>query len=397
MRTVPDTASPKNLAFTPEEYRQRIARTRNALKEQGLDALLIFAQESHYYLTGYDTGGFVFFQCTVLTAADEPITLLTRRPDEVQARDTSLIDDVRIWWDADDANPAVELRAILEEKGLKGARLGIELNTHGLTGFNHERVRHALDGFCELVDGSWIVRRLRLRKSVAELAYVRKAAELCRSSLNAVVAAARPGLPDTALKAIYLKEVLEAGADMPPNPPLFNSGRRALYGRGVSGARILELRDQIVVEYPVSYRRYNVKTEWPIILGPAAPEQRRMFAVVTDALAQMTEVTRAGNPLGDIFEAHRRVLDAAGYAQHRYGACGYSVGIGFAPTSMDVPPMIYPDAALRAEPGMTLFFHVMVTDTDSGYGTGVGHTVLVTEGEAEVLNPLPEAMTIVDS
>ena len=33
-----------------------------------LDAILLFAQESLYYLTGFDTSGFVFFQCAVLTA-----------------------------------------------------------------------------------------------------------------------------------------------------------------------------------------------------------------------------------------------------------------------------------------------------------------------------------------
>ena len=35
------------------------------LKEK-IDALLMFRQESMYWLTGYDTFGFVYFQCLIL-------------------------------------------------------------------------------------------------------------------------------------------------------------------------------------------------------------------------------------------------------------------------------------------------------------------------------------------
>ena len=119
-----------------------------------------------------------------------------------------------------------------------------------------------------------------------------------------------------------------------------------------------------------------------------------LFAIAVTALVTVT--VRAGNPLGLIFDAHARVLDAAGFGRHRYGACGYSVGVSFAPTSMDVPPMIYPNAALECVPGMTLFYHVMITDTDTGYAMGVGHTLLVTEDQPEVLTWLPDDLTVVD-
>ena len=36
------------------------------MKDQKLDALLMFRQESMYWLTGYDTFGYVFFQTLVL-------------------------------------------------------------------------------------------------------------------------------------------------------------------------------------------------------------------------------------------------------------------------------------------------------------------------------------------
>src|SRR5438445_12508651 len=129
------------LHFTRSELEGRVSDARAALRQENLAALLVFAQESHYYLTGFDTSGFVFFQCAVLTADETPITLLTRRPDLEQARRTSIIEDIRLWYDAEGADPSRELQAILEEKGLASARIGVELNTFGLTAMNWERVR----------------------------------------------------------------------------------------------------------------------------------------------------------------------------------------------------------------------------------------------------------------
>src|ERR1700687_3318793 len=132
------------LHFPREEFLGCIAAVRRSLNHRKLDALRVFAQESHYYLTGFDTGGYKHFQCAVLTADDRPITLLTRRPDKEQARRTSIIDDVRIWYDAEGANPALDLKGILEEKGLRGCRVGIEMATHVLTAANYELLRLAV-------------------------------------------------------------------------------------------------------------------------------------------------------------------------------------------------------------------------------------------------------------
>jgi Xaa-Pro dipeptidase len=200
---------------------------------------------------------------------------------------------------------------------------------------------------------------------------------------------------DSTLTATYLSVVLGGGGDMPPNPPLFNSGARAVYGRGVSQPRRLEAVDQIIVEYPVAIRRYNVKTEWTILLGKATDRQRHMFDTVRGTLDRMTEITRPGTTLGEIFDVHAHGLDSAGYAAHRFGATGYAVGLTYAPTSMDVPPMIYAGNPTVCVPGMVLFFHVMLGDSDTGYATGVGHTLLVTEGAPETLTGLPQDLTIV--
>ena len=377
------------LHFPREEHEERIARARRALRERDLAALLIFAQESSFYLTGYDTSGYVFFQCCVLSADDRPITLLTRRPDVQQAHETSVIPDVRVWYDAEGANPALDLRAILAEKGLEGERIGIELNTYGLTGASWEMVRRALDGWCELEDASDVVRGLRLVKSPAELEYVRGAARLADEAMVAMVDAARPGVLDTAVNAAGLNAMLCGGGDVPPAGPLVNSGPRALYGRSVAGAHAIEGTDQITIEFAASYHRYTACIMRTAVVGPASSRQRGMFALVEEALVAMTEAAAPGQPIGLIDDAHRRVFDEAGHRVHRYAACGYSLGATFRPSWMDVPPMLYSGNPTIARPGMVLFPHASLTDADSGYAMALGHTLVITEGGREVLSELP--------
>src|SRR5438477_9906086 len=110
------------LHFTREELADRRKRAVELMQKRGLDGLLCFRQESMYWLTGYDSFGYVFFQCLYL-GADGRLMLLTRAPDRLQARLTSVIDDVRIWVDGPDAKPAEELRRILEQLGCRGRRL----------------------------------------------------------------------------------------------------------------------------------------------------------------------------------------------------------------------------------------------------------------------------------
>jgi Xaa-Pro dipeptidase len=60
------------LHFTRAEFAARTARLEAAMSARGLDGLLLFAPESQYWLTGYDTFGYCFFQCLVLVGGTIP-------------------------------------------------------------------------------------------------------------------------------------------------------------------------------------------------------------------------------------------------------------------------------------------------------------------------------------
>ncbi len=382
------------LHFERAEFEGRIAAARRAMNARGLAAILLFAQESHYYLTGYDTSGYVFFQCTVLTADAQPITLLTRRPDLEQARRTSVIEDVRIWYDAEGAAPADDLRGILAEKGLAGERVGIELDSYGLRAHQYEALKTSLDGWCRLEDTSDLARTLRLVKSPAELAYVRRAAALADASLTAMLDAAGPGAFEGDIAAAGQAAILSGGGDVAPSGPVLGSGERALLVRSATGYRTLDAVDQLTLEFAASYRHYCACLMRTVAIGSGSDAHRAMFSVTTDALAAMTDAARADRPLGEIDDAHRRVYDAAGYGEARMAACGYSLGASFRPTWMDVPPMLYSGNPLVARPGMVLFLHAILIDAPQELAMSLGHTIVIGETGAEVLSKQTPEYTV---
>src|SRR5688500_12711119 len=116
------------LHFDMAEFEARKAHVLEEMARRRLDALLLFAPESHYWLTGYDTFGYCFFQCLVLKRTGT-FTLLTRSADLRQARHTSLIEDIVVWPDQPNAGPALQLREVLNDPGLLGVRLGVDYET----------------------------------------------------------------------------------------------------------------------------------------------------------------------------------------------------------------------------------------------------------------------------
>src|SRR5262249_33056860 len=113
------------LHFTRGEFADRQRRTRAELAKAGLDGLLIFRQESMYWLTGYDTSGYSMFQGMYL-GADGALALLTRSADLRQARLTSVIEDIRIWTHREGADPAAELRDMVADYGGRREPSGVE-------------------------------------------------------------------------------------------------------------------------------------------------------------------------------------------------------------------------------------------------------------------------------
>jgi len=375
------------LHFSGEEYAQRQQKTVEQLKNRQLEGLLMFRQESMYYLSGYDSFGYVFFQCLFL-GVDGHMMLLTRAPDLRQAQHTSIIEDIRIWEDRADADPAVQLKRILDEFGCKGQRLGVEYDAYGLTAKNGKLLEAALSGYCLLEDASDLVSRLRVVKSAAELEYVRKAAELADLACDEAHRLAGPGADEGAILAAMQGIIFSGGGDYPGNEFIIGSGKDALLCRYKSGRRKLDAQDQLTLEWAAAYRHYHAAMMRTIPIGRATPLHQKMHAVTMDAMDACKQALKPGRPIGEVFDAYARVCDAAGMQAHRLNATGYSLGTTFAPNWMDWP-MFYHGNPVIAAPNMVFFLHMILMDSTANHAMCFGHTVVVTETGCQTLSNRP--------
>jgi Xaa-Pro dipeptidase len=375
------------LHFSTEEFDARKDRSIEKLEKRGLDGLLMFRQESMYYLTGYDSFGYVFFQCLYL-GTDGHLMLLTRSPDLRQAQHTSIIEDIRIWVDSANANPADQLMEILKEFGCKRKRLGVEYDAYGLTAKNGKLLENALQDFCTLEDASDMVSKLRVVKSEAEMVYVRKAAELADRAYDEAYRLAGAGADEGNILAAMQGVIFAGGGDYPGNEFIIGSGKDALLCRYKSGRRKLDSQDQLTLEWAAAYRHYHAAMMRTIPVGHATANHKEMHKVCMDAMQACREALQPGRPIGEVFDAYAKTCDAAGMQDHRLNATGYSLGTTFAPNWMDWP-MFYHANPVIAEPNMVFFLHMILMDSDTNHAICFGHTVVVTETGCESLSNRP--------
>ena len=365
------------LHFSDIEFSNRKSKVIQRMKDQNIDALLMFRQESMYWLTGYDTFGYVFFQSLILDQKGNVI-LLTRVPDLRQAQNTSNINDIRIWVDKDNSKPTDDLKIILNELNLKGKRIGIEYEAYGLTGRNALMLNKSLENYCSIVDKSELISKLRVVKSKEEVVYVKKAALLADKALEEVWKYAKTGVNESKILAEMNKVIFEGGGDYPANEFIIGSGENALLCRYQSEKKTLSDKDQISIEWAGTFRHYHSAMFRTIPIGKVDPKHFKMHEACVEALKNCENKLRPGNKVGEIFDVHAKTFDDLGYYKSRMNACGYSLGSTFSPNWMDWP-MLYTGNPYVIKPGNVFFMHMILMDSENQLAMNLGETYLVND------------------
>ena len=371
------------LHFTKEEFQKRKVNILNSMKEHKLDALLMFRQESMYWLTGYDTFGYVFFQTLILDQIGNMI-LLTRAPDFRQAQNTSNIENIRIWVDRDKSNPTDDLKIILNELNLKGKKIGVEYEAYGLTGRNALRLNKSLENYCEVEDHSELITKHRVIKSENEIIYVKKAAELADKALDQAWKYTKAGASEAKILAEMQKVIFEGGGDYPANEFIIGSGHNALLCRYQAEKRSLSTTDQLSIEWAGTFKHYHSAMFRTIPIGKTNPKHTKMHEACVEALINCEKNLIPGKTAGNVFDIHAKTFDDLGYNKSRMNACGYSLGSTFSPNWMDWP-MLYTGNPYIIKPGNIFFMHMILMDSDNNLAMNLGETYLVTENGNERL------------
>ena len=374
--------------FSREEFSQRQQKTRKHLQNLELDGLLLFKIEDMYWLTGYESDGFCIFG-SMFIGTDGALTHLARPADLGNLSYSSICEDVRISPDTEDSTRAEHIKDMLRSLGMEGKKIGIQVDTMGLTPRLFLEISEILDGWCELTVAPDFIRILRLVKSPQELNYFRKAGEVMDIVMDKVIEATYPGAFEGDIYATFYDTLFRLDADLPAHIPPLGSGDSALNLRYTSKRKTVSENDQVTLELGLAYRHYHVACMGVVLTGPEINNRHlKMHKTSVTALDEVQAALRPGTTVGELFDIYKETLEEHGEHDAVLTVAGYTMGAMWPPTWME-EPMIFEGNPLVLEENMTFFTHMILNDRETGLSMAVGETAIVTKDAPEIITHTP--------
>jgi len=374
--------------FSREEFSQRQQKTRKHLQNLELDGLLLFKIEDMYWLTGYESDGFCIFG-SMFIGTEGALTHLARPADLGNLSYSSICEDVRISPDTEDSTRAEHIKDMLRSLGMEGKKIGIQVDTMGLTPRLFLEISEILDGWCELTVAPDFIRILRLVKSPQELNYFRKAGEVMDIVMDKVIEATYPGAFEGDIYATFYDTLFRLDADLPAHIPPLGSGESALNLRYTTKRKNVSENDQVTLELGLAYRHYHVACMGVILTGPEINKRHlKMHKTSVTALDEVQAALRPGTTVGELFDIYKETLEEHGEHDAVLTVAGYTMGAMWPPTWME-EPMIFEGNPLVLEENMTFFTHMILNDRETGLSMAVGETAIVTKDAPEIITHTP--------
>ena len=374
--------------FSREEFSQRQQKTRKHLQNLELDGLLLFKIEDMYWLTGYESDGFCIFG-SMFIGTDGALTHLARPADLGNLSYSSICEDVRISPDTENSTRAEHIKDMLRSLGMEGKKIGIQVDTMGLTPRLFLEISEILDGWCELTVAPDFIRILRLVKSPQELNYFRKAGEVMDIVMDKVIEATYPGAFEGDIYATFYDTLFRLDADLPAHIPPLGSGESALNLRYTTKRKNVSENDQVTLELGLAYRHYHVACMGVVLTGPEINKRHlKMHKTSVTALDEVQAALRPGTTVGELFDIYKETLEEHGEHDAVLTVAGYTMGAMWPPTWME-EPMIFEGNPLVLEENMTFFTHMILNDRETGLSMAVGETAIVTKDAPEIITHTP--------
>lgn len=378
------------ICIQEQEFRARLARLNEKMKELALDAILVYGDEYRKENLRYVSNFWPIFErgAMLMQRDGEPMVLCAPEGEQV-AREMSVWKDVRLVPDflcvtvPDEIDYPLatytSFRALAAQFREKAplSRLGIsglEDMPAGLT----KTIQTTFD--CELVDISPVLFEMRLKKSPDEIACIREAARLAEIGFRALLEEDLIGKTERYAAAIAESAARAAGAEAVIFT-VFGSGERSARIIGRPTDKLIEDGDMIMCALAIQYEGYVSTCELPFAVGNYSKETERVIDVLIRASAAGLPYLKAGEPMKHFVCAVREHF-------HREGLAEYDVypplhGIGCAEAESP-----YPD-----ETTQTPFAVGMTVNTDislfglAGGSNRIEEGFVITEDGAETLFP----------
>ena len=380
--------------FTPAEFGDRLSRLRSAIGEAGLDWLLVLHPVSIRWLIGQDTKSYTVFQCLPISAKPGKLIMFTRGTEQVEFAADTMADELRLYNGAEPEDPMEAFSTLLDELGIRGARVGMEVPGGYLQPSHYVRLK-AMLGDALVQEPCGLLMALRAVKSAAEIAYVREASRIGALALDKLIGAVAEGVSELELAAVAYHTLLSNGSGLPASTMNLMTGERSAFALGGPTERRMRRGDTGLVEMGAARRRYTATLGRQWSLGPPSARLTSLYDVIRRASDACLAEMRAGVPAVVPHEAAKRVIAEAGLDQYRAHTTGYGMAPGFPPSWGESPNMFGGSAdVLRA--GMVVSVEPAVFLPEEGLGVRLIDNVLVTDSGLEMLTQTPRDLIVVD-
>jgi Xaa-Pro aminopeptidase len=343
------------------------------LAAEGLDALLVTSLANIRYLTGFSGSA------GLLLAHAGDLLLVTdfRYQEQAEA-------------EVDGAARVVVERTSAWERLFReaGGNLGtIGYEAHALSARDAERLGVLGKGW------HWraapeLVERLRVRKSAAEVAAVRAAAQLATQALATTLAGVRVGQTEREIAGALEAELRRLGSENHPFPTIVASGPRTAWPHARTSGRAVARGEWLLLDFGAQVDGYCADITRTVLVGARATDaQRTLYELVRTAQSTARERIRAGMPARDADALARDLIEARGFGD----AFGHSLGHGLGLEVHEAPRLartnaepVPVDAVVTIEPGVYLAGQGGVRLEDDVHVAANG-PVLLSDGATELM------------
>ncbi len=362
----------------------RLASVAEATRAAGLSALLLTPGPQLRYVTGYDAHQLERLTCLVVPAQGEAFLVVPRLelPAAQAAGAERLGIELVAWQETDDPYALVAARLRGTAGGL--ARVGVADRMWAMMVL---RLRAALPGVEQVLAGP-VLRQLRIRKSLAEVAALAEAGAAIDRVHDRVPGMLRPGRTEreagTEIAAAILAEG-HAQVDF----TIVASGPNAASPHHELSSRVLTRGDVVVVDIggtmPSGYCSDSTRT---YAIGAPPAEFSAYYKVLQDAQEAACAAVRPGVSAETIDAIARDLIAEAGYGAFFIHRTGHGIGLE---THED--PYIVAGNAEPLAPGMA--FSVEPGIYPGEHGARIEDIVVCTEQGGALMNNTTRDLVIV--
>ncbi|MGH6953293.1 MAG: M24 family metallopeptidase [Alphaproteobacteria bacterium] len=354
------------LPFEDSEYRSRVARLRALMAERGISLLLVTGPENGFYLTGFETGTPYVFLVLALPLEGEAAWIV-RKTELSNVRTLAQVSWVKDGVGVTDGSDSI---AVLAEKlktmGHGRGRIGVDRRNWYFHAAYQLQLADALPE-ATMVDASFLVERLRMVKSPAEVACMRRAGAITAKCLRAGIETVRAGATDREIGAALTRAAVLEGSEPMSGGPFVTVGGRSFMAHSSWVGAPIRAGDIVNTEMACVVARYNTPCFRVSVVGRPSAELERFYGASEAGLEAALTKIKPGMTSAEGDRVVREAIERRGFGEYFVVRAAYSIGLAFAPGWDEMRHLeIRPNDSRLLEPGMC--FHVVPALYKEGYG-----------------------------